>query len=58
MDIILGWEINCNSFIYGELFGYWLNNYEDNVKCVFYDMMKIIFDYELNMIEYNKNKKV
>lgn len=58
MDIITGWETNCNSFTHGELFGYWLNNYEDNAKRVFHDMMKTTFDYESNMTEHNKNKKV
>lgn len=58
MDIIPGWETNCNSFTHGELFGYWLNNYEDNAKRVFHDMMKTTFDYESNMTEHNKNKKV
>nr|XP_011423379.2 uncharacterized protein LOC105325490 isoform X2 [Crassostrea gigas] len=52
-----GWETNCNSFTHGELFGYWLNNYEDNAKRVFHDMMKTTFDYESNMTEHNKNKK-
>lgn len=58
LGIIPGWETNCNSFTHGQLFDFWLKNYEDSAKRVFHDWMKTMFDYDSNMTEYNKNKKV
>ena len=57
-DMISGWETNCNRFTHGQLFSYWLKNYEDNAQPTFNKFMEATFEFESNMTEYNKNKKV
>ncbi|XP_062576365.1 uncharacterized protein LOC134238260 [Saccostrea cucullata] len=52
-----GWEKNCNRFTYGQLFSFWLKNYEDRAQTEFHNNMKAIFEYESNITDYNEGKK-